>query len=98
MAEVTFRPYPLTPGLGRSTLSNEGRTHDVKRINILYAGKQYSISGRDLEEVKEEIRSAVETAVPSWLEVNVGEGRYKRADILLSPGVDVTVIGIDADD
>jgi hypothetical protein len=70
----------------------------VKRINILYAGKQYSISGRDVDELKEQIRSAVEASVPTWLEVNVGEGRYKRADILLTPGVDIAVIGIDADD
>jgi hypothetical protein len=70
----------------------------MKRINILYDGKQYSVSGRDVDEVKEEIRSAVESAVPTWLEVNVGEGKYKRADILLSPGVTVAVVGIDADD
>ncbi|SDY46847.1 hypothetical protein [Herbiconiux ginsengi] len=70
----------------------------MKRINILYDGKQYSVSGRDVDEVKEEIRAAVESAVPTWLEVNVGEGKYKRADILLSPGIAVAVIGIDADD
>lgn len=70
----------------------------MKRINILYGGKQYSISGRDIDEVKEDIRSAVEKATPTWLEVNVGEGRFKRASILLSPGIDVSVIGIDADD
>jgi hypothetical protein len=70
----------------------------MKRINIMYAGKQYSISGRDVNEVKEEIRATVESAVPTWMEVNVGEGKYKRADILLSPGVEVAVIGIDADD
>ncbi len=70
----------------------------MKRINILYGGKQYSVSGRDVDEVKEEIRSAVEKAVPAWLEVNVGEGRYKRADILLTPGIDIAVIGIDAVD
>ncbi|WP_291057168.1 hypothetical protein [Herbiconiux sp.] len=70
----------------------------MKRINILYAGKQYSVSGRDVDDVKEEIRQAVASAEPTWMEVNVGEGKYKRADILLSPGVDVAVIGIDADD
>ena len=70
----------------------------MKRINILYDGKQYSVSGRDVDELKEEIRAAVESAVPTWLEVNVGEGKYKRADILLSPGVTLAVIGIDADD
>jgi hypothetical protein len=70
----------------------------VKRINILYDGKQYSVSGRDVDELKEEIRAAVESAVPTWLEVNVGEGKYKRADILLTPGVTLAVIGIDADD
>ena len=70
----------------------------MKRINILYDGKQYSVSGRDVDELKEEIRAAVESAVPTWLEVNVGEGKYKRADILLTPGVTLAVIGIDADD
>ncbi|WP_382303732.1 hypothetical protein [Herbiconiux sp. UC225_62] len=70
----------------------------MKRINILYDGKQYSVSGRDVDEMKEEIRAAVESAVPTWLEVNVGEGKYKRADILLSPGVTIAVVGIDADD
>lgn len=70
----------------------------MKRINILYDGKQYSVSNRDVDEMKEQIRAAVESAVPTWLEVNVGEGKYKRADILLSPGVTVAVIGIDADD
>ncbi len=70
----------------------------MKRINILYDGKQYSVSGRDVDVLKEEIRAAVESAVPTWLEVNVGEGRYKRADILLAPGIPVAVIGIEADD
>ncbi|MCS5718159.1 hypothetical protein N1027_08415 [Herbiconiux sp. CPCC 205763] len=70
----------------------------MKRINILYDGKQYSVSGRDVDEMKEEIRAAVESAVPTWLEVNVGEGKYKRADILLTPGITIAVIGIDADD
>ncbi len=82
--------------LADTLVATEGRP--VKRINILYAGKQYSVSGRDIDEVKEEIRAAVESAVPTWLEVNVGEGKYKRADILLSPGVDVAVVGIDADE
>ncbi|MFB2596717.1 hypothetical protein ACEXQE_02895 [Herbiconiux sp. P17] len=70
----------------------------MKRINILYDGKQYSVSGRDVDEMKEEIRAAVESAVPTWLEVNVGEGKYKRADILLTPGITIAVVGIDADD
>ncbi|WP_368497345.1 hypothetical protein [Herbiconiux sp. A18JL235] len=82
--------------LAGTLVAKEGQP--VKRINILYAGKQYSVSGRDIDEVKEEIRAAVESAVPTWLEVNVGEGKYKRADILISPGVDVAVVGIDADE
>jgi hypothetical protein len=67
----------------------------MKRINILYGGRQYSVSGRDVDEVKDEIRTAVASAVPIWLEVNIGEGKYKRADILLSPGVEIAVVGID---
>ena len=70
----------------------------MKRINIMYAGAQYSLAGRDVDEVKGEILAAVASGVPTWYEVNVGEGRYKRADILLVPGVDIAVIGIDADE
>jgi hypothetical protein len=70
----------------------------MKRINILYGGKQYSISGRDVDEVKEEIRRAVESAVPTWYEVNIGEGKFKRADILLTSGIDIAVVGIDPDE
>jgi hypothetical protein len=70
----------------------------MKRINILYGGKQYSISGRDVDEVKEEIRSAIGAGEPSWLEVNVGEGKFKRASILLSTGTDIAVIGINPDE
>ena len=70
----------------------------MKRINILYGGKQYSISGRDVDDVKEEIRSASAGSEPTWYEVNVGEGRFKRASILLGTGIDVAVIGIDPDE
>lgn len=70
----------------------------MKRINILYGGKQYSISGRDVDDIKEEIRSAVASAEPSWLEVNVGEGKFKQASILLGAGIDISVIGIDPDE
>jgi hypothetical protein len=70
----------------------------MKRINILYAGKQYSVSGRDVDDVKEEIRSAAAATEPTWLEVNVGEGKFKQASILMGPGIEVAVIGIDADD
>ena len=70
----------------------------VKRINILYGGVQYSVGNRDLLEFQAEIVDAIKSGEPHWLRVNHGEGSYQIADLLLTSGVALTVMGIDPSD
>ena len=65
----------------------------MKRIDIYYGGEHYSVGGRDLEEVQEEIVEGLASA-PRWLEVNDGEGDVRTAYLLLSPGVPLAVVPI----
>lgn len=69
----------------------------MKRINILYGGQHYSIGNRPVEEVLAEIEAGVAAPGPTWMTVNHGEGQVRVAHILLTPGVDIAVIAIDAD-
>ena len=69
----------------------------MKRINIFYGGRQYSLSGRELDELQAEIAAGVAAGTPTWFEVNIGEGRYQPAHLLLTPGVDLTLVPIEAE-
>ncbi|MFF2495919.1 hypothetical protein [Agromyces sp. NPDC058064] len=66
----------------------------MKRIDVYYGGQHYSISGRDYEDVQHEILGAV-SAGPSWLRVNIGEGRNVAADLLITPGVLLSLVPIE---
>lgn len=65
----------------------------MKRIDIYYGGEHYSVGGRDVEEVRQEIVEGV-AAGPRWLEVNDGEGDVRTAYLLLSPGIALAVVPI----
>ncbi len=64
----------------------------MKRIDIYYGVDHYSVAGRDLDEVMEQIRAGVGSAEPVWMPVNLGEGTLRPASILLTPGVPITVV------
>lgn len=66
----------------------------MKRIDVYYGGQHYSISGRDYEDVQHEILGAM-SAGPSWLRVNIGEGRNVAADLLITPGVLLSLVPIE---
>ena len=65
----------------------------MKRIDIYYGGEHYSVGGRDVAEVRDEIAEGI-TSGPRWLEVNDGEGDVRTAYLLLSPGVALTLVPI----
>lgn len=65
----------------------------MKRIDIYYGGEHYSVGGRDVEEVRQEIADGLASG-PRWLEVNDGEGEARTAYLLLSAGVPVAVVPI----
>ncbi|MDN3494791.1 hypothetical protein QL996_02530 [Planococcus sp. APC 4015] len=66
----------------------------MKRIDIMYGGRQYSIGAREFEELKSEIEEGIAADGPRWLVVNDGEGHLRPAHLLLDRGIDIAVIPI----
>ncbi len=64
----------------------------MKRIDIVYGGKPYSLGGRTLESVQLEIDEAVAVGLPCWLKVNSGEGRLEDAYLLIAPGIAIALV------
>jgi hypothetical protein len=70
----------------------------VKRVNIMYGGAQYSVGQADVAAIKAAIEEAHATGTPRWITVNFGEGRPQPADLLVGPGIPVSIIPIPSDD
>lgn len=70
----------------------------AKRIDVFYGGRLYTIGGRDIGEVRDEISGHLARG-HGWLPVNDGEGVAQSTELLITPGVDLTlaVIAGDAD-
>jgi hypothetical protein len=69
----------------------------MNRIDIVYAGKPYSIGGRSLNDIQLEISEGVASGEPKWLKVNSGEGRAESAYLLLAEGVPVVLVDVEAE-
>ena len=59
----------------------------MNRIDIVYDGKPYSLSGRSIASIQVEIDGALTAGLPYWLRVNSGEGRFEDAYLLIAPGI-----------
>ncbi|MRX44123.1 hypothetical protein [Agromyces kandeliae] len=70
----------------------------MKRVNIMYDGAQYSVGEADVEAIKEAIERAHERGRADWITVNYGEGRPQPAQLLVGPGIPVSIVPIPADD
>ena len=69
----------------------------MTRIDIVYAGKPYSIGGRSLDDIQSEISAGIASGSPKWLKVNSGEGRAESAYLLLAEGVPVVLVDVEAE-
>jgi len=69
----------------------------MKRIDIRYGGDTYSVGGRDLEELRQEILTGLDSG-KYWLIVNDGEGMRRDAQLLITPGVPISLIPIPSPD
>lgn len=65
----------------------------MKRIDIRYGGTSYSVGGHELEALQAQIIRGA-SGTPTWLKVNDGEGVRRDAYLLISPGVDISVIPV----
>lgn len=69
----------------------------MKRIGIIYAGRDFSIGQEDFDAMKGAIEEAQRTGVATWIRVNHGEGRPQPADLLVGPGIPIALIPIPPD-
>jgi hypothetical protein len=70
----------------------------MKRIEILYDGNQYSVGGRELEELQATIAEGIAGGAPFWLEVNFGEGRPQRALLMITAATSLALLPTAIDD
>ena len=69
----------------------------MKRIGIIYAGREFSIGQEDFERMKQEIAEAHRSGIPTWITVNHGEGRPQPAELLVGPGIPIAMMPIPPD-
>lgn len=65
----------------------------MKRIDIGYNGQVYSVGEIGYEELKARIIAAAQGPY-EWLTVNYGEGRPQVADILIGPGIPISLLPV----
>jgi hypothetical protein len=65
------------------------------RVNIKYDGTDYSIGGREVDDIQAEIDAGLSSSEPRWLHVNAGEGQYQPARLLLTRGTSISLLAVD---
>ena len=70
----------------------------MKRVNVYYGGLPYSIGNRSVEDVQAEIERGLDSDGHAWLTVNYGEGQVRETRLLITPGVDLALNGIEDPD
>ena len=69
----------------------------MKRIGIIYGGRDFSIGQQDFDRMKSEVEAAHRDGRSVWVRVNHGEGRPQPADILVGPGIPIALLPIPDD-
>ena len=63
----------------------------VTRTTILYDGVEYVVA-RSAADIKAEVDALLAAGEPGWLLVNHGRGALKPAELLILPGVAMSLI------
>ena len=67
----------------------------MKRINVVYDGAEYSLADREIDDVRAEIADALASDEPHFLVANFGAGSMRRAELLITRGVAISLMPID---
>lgn len=70
----------------------------MKRVDIEYVGKSYTVPHTTAEAVRTEIEEGLARSKPFWLQVNVGEGKPQPVSLLITPGIGITVADLNVDE
>lgn len=63
----------------------------MKRIDIEYGGTHFSVGGREVEDVLDEIAEGMRAGV-TWMRVNDGEATRREAFLMITPGVPIAIV------
>lgn len=66
----------------------------MKRIGIIYAGREFSVGEESFEQMKADIEEAMRTGRSIWIIVNHGEGRPQPAELLVGPGIPIALLPV----
>lgn len=64
----------------------------MKRVEVHYQGRIYSVADSTLEAVRETVDQALRGVGSHWLSVHNGEGLGQEASILITPGIAISVV------
>lgn len=70
----------------------------MKRVEIDYLGKSYTLPNTTAEHIRAEIEDGLAKNRPFWLRVNFGEGKPQPVDLLITSGVGITVADANVDE
>ncbi|BDZ47420.1 hypothetical protein [Naasia aerilata] len=59
------------------------------RIYVRYGDQDYAVADRSLDELRAEIDAALSSG--GWVPVYFGEGRATRTELLITPGVSLSI-------
>ena len=66
----------------------------MKRIGIIYAGREFSVGEESFEQMKADIEEAMHSGRSVWITVNHGEGRPQPTELLVGPGIPIAIMPI----
>jgi hypothetical protein len=66
----------------------------MKRIGIIYAGREFSIGEESFQQMKADIEEAMRSGRSVWISVNHGEGRPQPTELLVGPGIPIAIMPI----
>ncbi|MCR2792045.1 hypothetical protein NQ156_03110 [Microbacterium sp. zg.Y625] len=69
----------------------------MKRIDIRYGGHSYSVGGRELADLQNEIETGLVPGGSVWIRVNEGEGIRRDAYLLITPGTPIALIPLEGE-
>ena len=68
----------------------------MRRVRLVYGGREFTIPGADAEDVRRRIEAALAGGDP-WLAAVGGQGRGTDAHLLITPGTPIVVLDETAD-
>jgi len=70
----------------------------MKRIDIFYGGRDYSVGNRTLEELQTEIAAIQNSSEPGWLTVNSSYGSFRESYIRITSSTDIALAPVGDDE